>query len=225
MGVSFRLITANLLHEHCDVADFAHVLESTRPDVLLAQELGPDTARVVADVFPVHHLRPAPHFTGRGFASRFDATLTPFPVPGRPGTAAVLDIEGTEVAVAGIHLLNPIDYPWWVTARTRRRQIDGLFSWLDTYAHLPAVVGGDFNASPAWPAYKRTAQRLTDLVEEWAQDRGVDMERTWSWRPGWPRMLRIDHVFGSGVRATGIEVRQIKGSDHAAIVADIELVT
>jgi endonuclease/exonuclease/phosphatase (EEP) superfamily protein YafD len=38
-------------------------------------------------------------------------------------------------------------------------------------------------------------------------------------------MLRIDHVFGTGIRATEVEVHRIKGSDHAAIVADLEVVT
>jgi endonuclease/exonuclease/phosphatase (EEP) superfamily protein YafD len=34
-------------------------------------------------------------------------------------------------------------------------------------------------------------------------------------------MLRIDHVFGSGVEAARVEVEPIAGSDHAAVVVDL----
>jgi endonuclease/exonuclease/phosphatase (EEP) superfamily protein YafD len=34
-------------------------------------------------------------------------------------------------------------------------------------------------------------------------------------------MLRIDHVFGSGVRAVGSKVIPLRGTDHAAVVVDL----
>lgn len=88
---------------------------------------------------------------------------------------------------------------------------------------MPTLVAGDFNASPAWPAYKRVEERVTDLVGQYAERRGQTTEPTWGWRPGWPRMLRIDHVFGVGVRATAVEVRPVRGTDHAAVIVDLEL--
>jgi endonuclease/exonuclease/phosphatase (EEP) superfamily protein YafD len=223
MGSEFRLMTANLLHERCDAADFARVLEAAGPDVIVTQELGPQCADVIASAYRHHRLRPALGFLGRGIATRFEAEFGEIEMPGRPGTSALLDVEGTRVRLAGIHLLNPIHFPWWATARTRGRQLEGLFDWLDTDGDHPTLVAGDFNASPRWPAYKRTAERLTDLVAELADHRRVRAERTWGWRPGWPRMLRIDHVFGIGVRAQAVSVLPIAGTDHHAVVVDLEV--
>ena len=88
---------------------------------------------------------------------------------------------------------------------------------------MSAVVAGDFNSSPAWPAYRKVATRLTDLVDEWAVAEGREPEPTWGWHVGWPRLLRIDHLFGSGLRATEVSVVPIAGSDHAAVIADLTL--
>jgi endonuclease/exonuclease/phosphatase (EEP) superfamily protein YafD len=224
MGTTFKLMTTNLLHEQCDVADFARVLAEADPDVVVTQELAPDPAEVIAGAYPHHQLRPAVDFTGRGIATRFDAEFGDIAMPGRVGTSAILDVEGTEVRLAGVHLLNPIRFPWWVSARDRGRQLDGLFNWIGA-GDGPLVVAGDFNASPRWPAYRRTARALTDLVADHAARAGIDTEPTWAWRPGLPRVLRIDHVFGAGVRATGTSVERIVGTDHAAVIVDLEVVT
>lgn len=218
----FRLMTVNLLHDRCDAGHFARVLERLDPDVVVTQELGPYCADVLANAYPRHRLRPALDYTGRAMATRFDATFEDVEMPGRPGTAAVLDVNGTPVRVAGVHLLNPIAFPWWSAIRGRRRQLEGLFSWLEDDAS-PVVVAGDFNASPRWPAYRQTATRMSDVVAARAEREGVDAERTWAWLPGWPRLLRIDHVFGRQVRAVDVGVHGIEGSDHAAVVADLEV--
>lgn len=223
MTASFRLMTVNLLHERCDVGDFERALDKAAPDVLVTQELAPPCAEVIVDVFTNHRLRPSFGFHGRGIATRFDAEFGEIDIPCRPGTSARLDVDGAGVRLAGVHLLNPVHFPWWDTARFRGRQLDRLFRWLDTGGSEPVVVAGDFNATPRWPAYKRTAERLTDLVAERAGHMGESPERTWGWRPGWPRMLRIDHVFGHGVKATDVTVEPITGTDHHAVVVDLEL--
>lgn len=219
----FRLMTVNLLHDRCDVADFASALERFDPDVVVTQELGPICADVLASAYPGHRLRPALDFTGRGIATRLPATFGDVDMPGRPGTSASLDVGGGVVRLAGIHLLNPITFPWGLSVRGRGRQLRGLFEWLDEDVDTPVVVAGDFNASPRWPAYKSTAARLTDLVAERATRDGLRAERTWAWRPGWPRLLRIDHVFGRGVTADHVGVHTIAGTDHAPLVVDLAL--
>jgi endonuclease/exonuclease/phosphatase family metal-dependent hydrolase len=172
---------------------------------------------------PNHRLRPSLGFVGRGIATRFDAEFGEIDMPRRPGTSAILDVDGSVLRLAGVHLLNPIQFPWWDMVRTRSRQLDGLFEWLEGGGEEPVVVAGDFNATPRWPAYKQTTSRLTDLVAERAEQEGDKPERTWAWRPGWPRMLRIDHVFGRRTRAVNVAVMPILGTDHHAVVADIEI--
>lgn len=221
MTVPLRLMTVNLLHDRCDPSDFAKVLSEIEPDVVVTQELGPMCADVLASRYPNHRLRPALGFLGRGIATRFDASFDDIDMPGRPGTEAILAVGQKPIRLAGVHLLNPIQYPWWEMVRTRRDQLASLFEWLDLRGDHPVIVAGDFNASPRWPAYRQTTRHLDDLAVEWAERAGSDTERTWGWRPGWPRMLRIDHVFGLGVVADDVRVVPVKGSDHAAVVADL----
>lgn len=140
---------------------------------------------------------------------------------GWDGVGAVIDLSGTPLRLAGVHLVNPNGFPWWRTARIRGEQIRAIFEWLGSDG--PAVAAGDFNASPAWPAYRRMVEQLDDLVVEWADGEGVRAEKTWGWRPGWPRMLRIDHVFGRDVVARGAQVVPVVGSDHWAVVVDLVL--
>ncbi len=223
MTTSFRLMTANLLHEHCDAADFARVLAKHDPDVVVTQELGPRAADVLASAYPHHRIRPALDFTGRGIATRLEAEFGDIDMPGRDGTSAMLEIDGSRVGLAGIHLLNPVNFPWWSMVRARRAQLDGLFDWMERYRGGPVLVAGDFNASPRWPAYRQVGARLGDLVAEWADRNGMEAERTWAYRPGWPRMLRIDHVFGAGFMATEVEVDTILGTDHHPVIVDLVL--
>jgi endonuclease/exonuclease/phosphatase family metal-dependent hydrolase len=129
-----------------------------------------------------------------------------------------------QLLVANIHARNPIVFPWATSARLRSAQLDALFAWADQeVAGRPFVLAGDMNASPAWPFYRRLARRWDDLVARSAEEDGMPPRPTWAWRPGWPRVLRIDHVFGEGVRARDARVVPVRGSDHAAVVLDLGL--
>lgn len=214
-------MTTNLLHEHVDIEDLVRLLALIEPDVVVAQELGPESAEVLAATFPNHRLQPSLDFTGRGIATRLDVHLGDIAMPGRDGTSALLDLGTCTVRLAGVHLANPVNFPWWSAVASRRGQLQGLFEWLAAEDSGPVVVAGDFNASPAWPAYKRMASELTDLVARHASTTNGRPEPTWGWRPRWPRMLRIDHVFGRGVKATDVVVHRIRGTDHSAVVVDI----
>lgn len=211
-------MTANLLQNRVELGPFEELLDRLAPDVVVFQELAPPAARLVTERFANHRLRSAFGYGGRGVATRFEAVFGDVPMPGRNGTYAVLDTPDGVVRLVGVHLHNPIDFPWWVSVRGRGAQLDGLFEWLRGN-EPPLLVAGDFNASPAWPAYKRVASHLEDLVL--AAD--PKPAPTWAWRPRWPRMLRIDHVFGLGVEANSVEIVPVEGSDHAAIVIDLEV--
>lgn len=219
-------MTANLLHDRGDPEAFARLLAQTEPDLLVTQELSRQCAEVIARSFPNHHLRPASGFTGRGMASRFPASFGDIEMPVRSGTWAIAAIDGKLLRLVGMHLANPIQFPWWRSLRARSRQLEKLFDWVDEADDdLALVVAGDMNASPRWPAYRQMADRWTDLVSRRAGEQGEIPERTWAWRPGWPRLLRIDHVFGHGVGVHDAKVAAIAGSDHHAVIVDMEIST
>ena len=213
-------MTSNLLHGGADVDAYRRVLDQVEPDVVVTQELGHECADVLTSRFRNHHLHPADDFTGRGIATDLDVEFGDIPMPVRYGTSAILDVEGEPWDLAGIHLINPIEFPWWTSVRTRSEQLQALEQWRSE-AEGPMLAVGDFNASPRWPAYRLMAERWSDVVAHHASDSGRRPERTWAWRPGWRRMLRIDHVFGSGVVATDAAVVPIEGSDHDAVWVDL----
>jgi endonuclease/exonuclease/phosphatase (EEP) superfamily protein YafD len=222
MPPGFRLLTVNLLHERSNAGSFEDLVVRTRPDVVVTQELGPGAAGMLAARYPHHHFIASVDLTGRGIFTTFQAEFGDIDMPRRKGTSAIIDLGPRRVWLAGVHFLNPVNFPWWAAARSRRRQLDSLLEWMEPISG-PLVVAGDFNASPAWPTYKEMSTRLRDLVADHGVSSGSPAERTWGWRPGWPRLLRIDHVFGRGLLATKVTVEPVAGSDHFAVIADLEL--
>lgn len=215
-----RLITANLLHERVDTTALKELLGKVQPDVMVAQELAEPAAEVISGWFEHSSLHPSSTFTGRGIGSNLPVAFGQIEMPGRFATVATVETTHGQVTVAGMHLINPVGFPWWRAVGLRRAQLENLESWM-AGVQGPLVVAGDMNASPLWPAYKRLATGLDDLVVEAYGDEPAP--RTWAWRPGWPRLLRIDHVFGRHVRSKGADVVEIAGSDHWAVIVDVEV--
>ena len=223
MDRPIRLMTANLLAGRADLTHLAGVLHRLEPHILLTQELGHDAAEMIGARFPHHDLRPSDDSRGRGIASRLTADFGEIPLPWRPGLWVQVNDGSRPFLVANIHMRNPIVFPWWRSVRIRSEQLEALFAWADESANggAPFVLAGDMNASPAWPVYKELAGRWDDLVADHAAESGEETNPTWAWRPRWPRLLRIDHVFGTGARVVSTEVEPMRGSDHAAVVVDL----
>lgn len=220
MGHTVRLMTSNLLRGRADADGLRRVIEEFHPDVVVTQELGYEYVDLLQTLYRHHYLHPDDDFIGRGIATNFEVTFGDITMPVRLGTSAVLQVKDEIWNVAGVHLLNPIQFPWWASVRGRTAQLAAIDDW-SSGVEEPVLVVGDFNASPRWPAYKHMAARWADLVAEYHQERGAKPDRTWGWRPGWPRMLRIDHVFGAGVMATRVNVVPIHGTDHHAVLVDL----
>lgn len=214
-----RVLTANLYTGRAIVASFASVLDLERPDVVVCQELGTDVAGLLERRF-AHGLVVGDdhHHTGRAMVSDLEIAVDEIEMAHRPGSRTQLDIDGTRVELVGVHLANPVTGVEAV--RERKRQTEAVLNHLDRQG-TPAVVVGDMNATPAWPAYRRLRRRLRDGVSDARRREGASVERTWSVRPGWPAMLRIDHILTAGVRLEDVAVHQVDGSDHRAVAATI----
>jgi endonuclease/exonuclease/phosphatase family metal-dependent hydrolase len=224
MSSSFRLMTANVLNGRADPGEIGRILDRRRPDVLLMQEMGPDMADVVAARYPHHDLEPALDHEGHGIASRFEARFGTVPLAWRWIAWARVGLGDRSVVVATTHMRNAVAFPWWKSIRLRGEQVDGLIAWFDReVSDEPFILAGDMNATPVWPVYRRLSGKWDDLVLAEAAVSGQRPAPTWGWRPGWPRILRIDHVFGRGARVTSTVIEPVRGSDHAAIVVDVEL--
>lgn len=213
-------MTANVLEDAVDATYLGGLIDRIDPDLVFLQEMTEGAAGVLADRFDHHYLFPSEEFEGRGVASKHEAECGSIDLPWRSGTWVRLTVNEKTLVAAGVHMSNPIQFPWWRSVPERGDQVDAILAWVDRQKADAVIVAGDMNASPAWPVYRRLAARLDDLALAAA---GGEPEPTWGWRPGWPRMLRIDHILGSGVKAVGTQVEPIKGSDHHALIVDLEI--
>lgn len=226
--MKLRLMTANLLRGRADPDALVAMLERERPDVLAVQELSPVLAEAIASVLSHGQLEPEEGYDGMGVALRRPGRVGRLPLARRDGRSATLlpeDWPGLDhaVEILNLHVPAPHTLPQWRALAERRAQLRALERYLDEALARPLVVCGDLNATPAWPVHRRLTRRLSDLAAEDALRRGVRPQRTWGPWPGAPRLLRIDHVLGSRVNVLETRRVEIRGSDHSALVADLEL--
>lgn len=218
-----RILTANLFNGRAEPVAFGRLLDRVQPDVVAVQELAPNVAAEIARRFPFRDLDPRLDHLGLGIGSRMPTTFGVVPMVNRPARFARLGDAGGAVELINLHLLNPLQWPWRASVRGRTAQITAVEEFLASKRDDPWLVVGDMNASPAWPAYRRLASSFDDLAATAAERDGSRARRTWAYRDGLPRLLRIDHVFGRGVVPLRTEVRRVEGSDHAALVVDLEV--
>lgn len=216
---SLRLVTANLFSHRVDSDDLGAVIDRLEPDLLAAVELSSSAADVIASRFPHSHLVPEAGYSGWGIASRVPMSVDPGRAAWRRGGSARFELDGREIRLAIVHIIDPLHLPVRRTAAIRRGQVEALLEWGRQLPQGSAqLVVGDFNASPLWPAYRRLASRWRDLIAA-----SGTTKRTWG-IPGGPMFLRIDHVLGEGLEAFAVDAVPIRGSDHLAVVADLRLV-
>lgn len=217
-----RILSINLLVDRADPDDVRRMILDADPDVVCAQELGPRIASVMADLLAHGHLDPRPDLFGLGIATRFPTTIDKLDLEERSGWIARLEPDRwpglkEPLDIFNVHLVNPIDRPWGVSRQVRRRQVDQITAEVNAH-DVAAVVIGDMNATPLWREYKRLAEIGTDAARASGSAR-----KTWSPFVFGPRLLRIDHAFVKGVRPTATSVIRVRGTDHRALVVDIEL--
>ncbi len=230
MTPHLRLMTANLYNGRATPEAIARLVETLQVDVACFQELAPAQAEAIGAVLPHGKLDPRTDHEGAGIALRRPAEVERLPLPRRDARVTRLEprhwpVLDAPLEVVGVHIQAPHgNPPPWITLPLRRGQMAGLVDYFESVPRPHRVVVGDFNATPLWPAYRRMRQHLCDGPAQLARSRGERPPRTWG--PGFARglrLLRIDHVFTSGVALADSAVHPIEGSDHAALVVDLEL--
>ena len=216
-----RVVTSNLLVDRARPAAVAGLIEEHQPDVFAVQELGSTNAETIGDVFDHAHLAPREDGFGLGVAAHRPIAVERIDMEERPGWLAVLDaaIWGlpSAVAVINVHLTNPVNLPWGESLRRRREQIatiTGVVRGLD----MPYVIVGDMNTTPRWPEYRM----LAELGDDVALATGTDSP-TWNHFTRGPRIIRIDHGFASGMTPLTTKTIRVAGSDHRALLIDLEV--
>ena len=217
-----RILSINLLVDRADPGDLRKVIAEADPDVVCVQELGPRSAAVVADLLPNGQLDPRKDLFGWGIATRYSVDVERLVLEDRSGWVARLDPnvwpDLTEpLDIYDVHLVNPVDLPWVKSRKTRRLQVAQVAAALEQ-RDTAGVIVGDMNATPSWREHKLLSNIGTDAARATGTER-----RTWSHFKSGPRLLRIDHAFVDGVRPIGTSTARVRGSDHHALIVDIEV--
>ncbi len=217
-----RILTINLLVDRADPDDVRRLIVDADPDVVCTQEMGPSTAGVISDVLAHGHLDPREDGFGLGIATRHPVVVERLDLEQRSGWAARLDPDvwpslSLPLDIVDVHLVNPTDRPWRESRNARRRQIAEVATFLRE-SGSPSVIVGDMNASAGWREYKL----LSELGVDAARVTGT-AQRTWSHFVSGPRLLRIDHAFVARAMPITTSVVPVKGSDHSALIVDIEV--
>lgn len=221
-------MTANLWNTRVDAAGFASTVRRLAPDVVCVQELEPRSAVALNELYPYGDLRPRKDAFGMGIALSAPAKLAQLSLSHKEGQIALLDPQDWPVLAAplqivNVHIAAPAPGQIWYSLAQRRQQLRELERFFDEDEHSgPRLVVGDLNSTPVWPLYRRLGRRFDDLHRDSARRQGRRPRRTWGPTARWPRLLRIDHAIGTGVHACDAWVVAIPGSDHSALVLDIE---
>lgn len=207
------------------------LVDSTRPDVLVLQEVFPDREaellEALAGPYPHHLAVQSPGVGGLLVLSRYPVVDT-IPValssPGARDTAvAVLDVDGRPLQVVPVHLTSPC--PTCGQSWTERLEVEGERRPAELAAVLraldqrvPTIVAGDFNSTERSEPYRLLANVGFD-----------DPHRRAGRGPGftWPNdrlatpVLRIDWILTRGLVAVDAWVADGGASDHRPVVADL----
>ena len=135
----------------------------------------------------------------------------------RPAIDVVLDIDGVEVRVIGVHPYPPtFNAPGW------QAQLEAIGDAVEQ-SRLPTVLVGDFNGSRWHPTFRRLLDRgLQDSHEVLGHGWSVSWPMDEGWLP--PQFVRIDHaLFRNGLAPTGVDDFEVPGSDHKGFRVDFAI--
>lgn len=218
-----HLLTINLWNGRAQAQALDRVLHTHDPDVVVAQELSPCAAEVLAAHYPHTWLRPRTDTLGMGVAARAPCEFRDLPMPRRDFIAARLRPTGwpataPALEVINVHLSCP-ERPGRLAERfTQIRRLRAL----TRERPGPRVLAGDFNTTVPMLAYFALRAHFDDAA--WQVALRERHPRAWP-RPTWgptaeaARVVRIDHIFVEELRALALQTVRVEGSDHDGLLA------
>jgi endonuclease/exonuclease/phosphatase family metal-dependent hydrolase len=221
-----RVVSLNMLHGRADPHAVVALVTAADADVLALVEVTPEAVPALrnaglAGLLPAVHVVSGPADQPPGSGSALWTRLRVLEwsaVPGRFGqpSARLAVPGGRDVEVTAVHTHPPMASPGQVAAweedlRLLAEPADGVLR----------VLAGDFNATPDHASFRRLLRR--GWVDA-ARATGRSLRPTWSpVSTRFPR-LTLDHVLvDPRIGVTSLSVVQVPGSDHRALVAELEL--
>lgn len=212
---------------------FAEQLERLRADVVVLQEMDPESfgrlRERVAGTYP-HSAIIAEAASGSVLSRREILGMRAIAsLPWGPrGISCTVSTPKGRVKLIGIHACpppflsrqNPLRYDYHLRdgMNHRRKLVAAFLSHVDD--PMPAVLAGDLNFTQEAKAYRLMAGRLKDAHAEV----GFGLGNTWPANRFCPPVFRIDYVFVSEhITPISCRTHQINGSDHRLVVAELRI--
>jgi endonuclease/exonuclease/phosphatase (EEP) superfamily protein YafD len=214
-----KVLSVNVSYRQFSPRRLLEIIREVEPDVVVAQELTPYAAEVLApldETLPHHFKMPAEGRFGIAVWSRLPLeSAVPFALGRQPAIEARVRFGDGAFTVLGVHLNAPRS-PRRAAARNTELR---LLAERSAAIAGPLVVAGDFNLTPYSP-----------LFGEWlAASRLTDTRRGRTPSVSWPATLPIfgipiDHVAVSPEFAI-VAHRRLPdfGSDHYGVLAELAL--
>ncbi|WP_375491218.1 endonuclease/exonuclease/phosphatase family protein [uncultured Jatrophihabitans sp.] len=221
--VNVTVMTSNLLLGSARPASVIAAVRTHRVDLLMLEELtSQEQAALIKAglnrLFPYHVSRPNVSALGTGMWSRY-------PLRGaghRPDFN--YEFVYARVLVPGVRVP-----PLAVALHTNGPYPDKSAAWQKDITHLPAVlpklapgapalVGGDFNATPDSAQFRAV---LHSGFQDAADQAGAGTTRSYPSDRSFPPLIAIDHVLTRGAVAQAASTVQISGSDHRALLTTV----
>lgn len=206
------------------IENLATIAELQAPDILLLQEMSPDSTRRIADELgmafrysaPAHHPKTKQPF-GNAVLSPWPLTeTTEIPLPHsarvqgqtRAATSATVTVDGVVVIAYSVHIETVL-----LELRRRRHQVRTVAEHAaGSPAPGPAVIGGDFNS-----ASKRSLTAFDRTLDGFGFHRLTGADPTFG-RFGRP--FALDHIYGRHLELIEAGVaRAATASDHQPVWA------
>jgi endonuclease/exonuclease/phosphatase (EEP) superfamily protein YafD len=217
----FRLLTANLRFGDATPA-LREALRAHDPDIALVQEC--DSRCVAALRTPALRAAYPYRVIDSGDPAEGSAILSRYPLTEEPGVRGTLSMPAATARVAGVRLRLQVVHPMPPTPGSMdawRTELGHLRDAAAARGDAPAVFGGDFNASQDHEAFR-------DILDTGLRDSAMLLGR--SRTPTWPASTtplfgtQIDHVLLSDrLSPTDIEFPELDGTDHRAVLVDLQL--
>lgn len=154
---------------------------------------------------------------------------------GRSAVRTVVDVNGQEITIYGVHLSLPrreqtrfhihthidtLNFILRYDETHRNTQIRTLAEYIEAETN-PVILAGDFNTSHSSPILGNLAAvGLSDTF----RSVGTQWGMTWPYLPPKYPMIRIDYVWASAqLRPLRVHVGDFVGSDHLSLVVDFSL--
>jgi len=195
-------------------------------DVLLFQEFTPKWREAISGAldgdYPYRLLEDRLDAFGAAIYSRYPfvepvAWSLPLAELGLPELRAVIDVEGTQIAVYNVHLMPPRGF-------NRLRQNRAMFAdLLDVLSaeHLPVMIGGDFNFTPSSSqaaAFRNAGFTEAHTQAGWGRGSTWPVTSFYRYVPG----VRLDQIYvRGGLTCVGSRTGIGAGSDHRPVVVDV----